>query len=246
MATGASLQLTHDPVHQRAMARTAGPAPAPRLCASTPRHASTRRHQLARHARHSLRSHSRSSRACAAPWLRPALSSPGAAYSSTSRSSTRHTPAPPARAAPALAPFAQPPPAHTHQSRPALAPVRRRSSSRARPAPALQLPLARAAVPPPRRAAAAPATLAPAPVTHPSRPPTPPASAPSRPAPGCNRPPGALRRSLGLASAVRAPASLWRHLELEPPATPGAGAPRTPAAACLVEKRKGGRGSTPG
>jgi hypothetical protein len=35
MATGASLQFTHDPVHQRAMARTAGPAPAPRLCAST-------------------------------------------------------------------------------------------------------------------------------------------------------------------------------------------------------------------
>jgi hypothetical protein len=48
------------------MTRTAGPALAPRLCASTLRHASTRRHQLARHAHYSLRAHSRTSRACAA------------------------------------------------------------------------------------------------------------------------------------------------------------------------------------
>jgi hypothetical protein len=34
--------------HSHAVARTAGSAPAPRLCASTPRHASTRRRQLAR------------------------------------------------------------------------------------------------------------------------------------------------------------------------------------------------------
>jgi hypothetical protein len=70
MAAEASLQLTHDPVHQRAMTRTAGPALAPRLCASTLCYASTRRHQLARHAHHSLRAHSRTSRACAVPSAR--------------------------------------------------------------------------------------------------------------------------------------------------------------------------------
>jgi hypothetical protein len=51
MATEASLQLTHDPVHQCAMARIAGLAPAPRLCASTLCHANTCRHQLAQRSR---------------------------------------------------------------------------------------------------------------------------------------------------------------------------------------------------